>query len=429
MADISDARLEALLRSTMRAEEAALPVTLRPADILRRRAHARRELIRRSGMRLLLVAAALLLPLGALWVASRPSAIPRPSIAAILVRGLEEQAMGELSPLEVVAAAADGTETLVRTILPDQLPQTIHGMWASSVSPDGWLLLSLDDGSEYGTGALVDLRRPNAEPMPLSSDRFPTWSPNGRLWVGHDSPGRIEALDPDTGHREVMLDPVPEELTTRQFHVAADGTGVVVRGGSGYVCEYGQQYDDQGWVTVRAAGSTEATVVPTFNDGQRRILSPRWGPLGVSATPIRLCPGHTEPEYVSGPDSHGAYQFWPKVSRDFADFRGAAYQATDDGVWVIGSINDEGASLFKVGPTDPDDIPAVARWEGHADGYFISAMSLDDSLIAVTGETDEPFTRRHLLVDTATGRVTEVDGAVAGFLDPADLWRPDALAP
>jgi hypothetical protein len=182
VADITDARLEALLRSAMRTEEVALPVTLRPDDILRRRSRIRGEQIRRVGMRLLLVAAALVLPLAALLaVSGQPSAAPATYRAVILRGAASEPGPGARSDLEVLLVDADGQVDTVAVVPASLFPEDVIPALDGWLTPSGSLGVGAYHGST-GAYATVDLHDLDAQavvsaidPRPVP-DALPTYS-------------------------------------------------------------------------------------------------------------------------------------------------------------------------------------------------------------------------------------------------------------
>lgn len=429
MADQVDVRFEALVRDVLRTEVATLPLTVTPADVLRRAAERRRERAR-GRVRLLLLAAVLLLPLGGLLAfAMRPQLPPAADYEAVLVRGLRmNEARTATSDLEVVVATADGTARSLARVPASRLGAVERSGGPASISTQGWLALGAHSTDERASekDIALDLRRLDREPLIFDGSGVFAWDRTGFLW--RRPSGLLVQVNPETGEatsipQDLVGDLVPWPFGAWAINVAADGSGVLVGDpGNRVVDDSGEPYA-QSWAIVTA----QATVVPgapeLAYDVGRRFLSPHWGLLQLCDPESSLaCPGRATGSLISGPAADGSYRNWGEDPPLHDHVIGASW-AADGGVWVLVDRRTTERALVLVHRDEQDVDTEIASFlVGADDQPTFDAFAPDDSLIAIgffNGHDEQT-----VLVDTASGRAHRFEGSAAGFLPvaTADEW-------
>ena len=184
----------------------------------------RRALPRRTRNLLLVLAAALLLPLSALVVSSRPSSNPDTGT----YQAVFERAVPGTTDLDLVLVRTDGQERLLRRIGDTDLPAgwAMAG-WPIYASPDGWLSVGTiargpgdTDTDTYGF-AFFDLRDPS--PALHSITAYPTYSAWG-------PEGMFVAACPLVGEQQHGGPPPPQDVCSGDpwvFQVVNAATGEV----------------------------------------------------------------------------------------------------------------------------------------------------------------------------------------------------------
>lgn len=268
MHDMTDARLEGLLRRTLRDEAEHAPVILTP-EALEERARLRAHRRRRRSLTILAFAAVLLLPVsGLLLVGALNNEQPlEPALgetyAAVMVR-ITPADLETFAPhgVEIVAVAADGRERTVATIPSSAVPAPWIMGGAGSVSADGWLALSVGGVDASEAIALIDLRGPSAparivtDPsLGIGANSF-SWGPDGRFatWIND---GAVLVVDPRSG---TTVRVSPFEIGIDGLFWTADGSGFLSADGGASSMIY---EDPLGSPTVPPGGPSASTAGPT----------------------------------------------------------------------------------------------------------------------------------------------------------------------
>ena len=229
MHELTDVRLEGLLRRSLREEAGRAPVILTP-EALEERAKVRANRRRRRSLTILAFAAVLLLPASGLLLAGALRNDPpvQPIGADTYVGIMTRIAPADLEAIaprdvEIIAVAADGQERSIGTIPSSAVPAPrILGI-SGAVSSDGWLALSLGQADAIDEAiALVDLRDPTAtaqvvqDPaLGIGPDNF-GWGTDGRFAISLNG-GATLVVDPVTQavERVSSADPAIDGLVAR----------------------------------------------------------------------------------------------------------------------------------------------------------------------------------------------------------------------
>jgi hypothetical protein len=223
MAEQRDISFETLLRNTLKAEAASLPLAIGPGDVLRRREVRRRQHGSRR-LRLLLIAALIALALGALAVgALRPDPSAQ-GYSAVLVGGLGD-------PTVHVLLANDGSAERVLDMPVSRLgPVQIERPLEASSS--GWITLMAGDeaGNEYVV--MLDVRSPDETPIVREGTYHGAFTPAGLYWSATNT--AYELIDLASGSVISLPRSVAEDLdwwyggVDSRMRVAADGSGLLL---------------------------------------------------------------------------------------------------------------------------------------------------------------------------------------------------------
>ncbi len=213
----------------------------------------------RAGSRrmVLILAALLLVGLAVALAAATLLRTPNPSDAyrAVVIRAVDRG-------VEVVVAAADGTERALRHVTPATLdidPRYVLDA-SGSVDPRGWLELRANGSGDDRTGlarwgviALVDLADPARKPLVLPAPGFTNgdWGPDGRYALfctdsaepsncgqplgsqPHQDMGAVRVLDLDAGgDSEIIVPSVQTFGGGPDIFWAADGSGFLAQRGT-----------------------------------------------------------------------------------------------------------------------------------------------------------------------------------------------------
>jgi hypothetical protein len=416
----TDMTLESLLRSTLKAEALSLPVSVVPADILRRRVLLRRQRVSRR-LRLLLIAALIALPLGALAVgALRP--VPSPEgYSAVLVRGVGE------SELQILVANG-GVSERVHDVPASRFGAIEVGR-VLEASASGWIALHAADPPEIAPireeyVVLFDVSRPDAAPIIREGTFLGVWTPDGLYWSATNT--AYELIDPVSGNiislpRSVSAD-LDWWLTSNagRMSVATDGFGLLLGDSDNVV------HDEEGLPYLQKWGvlSPEGTLSRGLPDlaegvGTRRI-SARWGLLQRcgDGTSGYNCPGLRTGAIISGPASDGSSRQWggDPPSHDHAIDES---WAVDGGLWLLVDRR-SGERTIVVIHRDEDNVDReVASFIVDLDeSITIGDLAPDDSLIALELSGRFPDVQT-VIVETSTGRSHLFDGAFGGFVPAA----------
>ena len=429
MAENVDPRLEASLREMLRTEAASLPLRVRANDVLAHK-RGRDASSSRRRLRLLVLAAALTLPLGAaLAIGLQPDDGGEAAYQAVIVRGLERgDRAGLVSDLEVVLASADGTAESVLRVPADRF-EGFEGASAPKLSPSGRFLavdVSRDDPPDGGH-VVLDLQHPGKRPLIREGWGTVGWGPDDILWRAPNGP--IERIDPMTGSVEMMDHPLPDDLAIWPLQgwavpVAADGSGVV----SVAMETYEHKSSAFTWSVVGSAGVGDRRMdIPSLAQATApRLLSHELGALWVcDDTPesFDYCAKHPRGTVLSRGNTDGTLHAWRDAPVPDEFVLGASW-ASDDGVWVLTDRRPAAGHSLALVHIDAIGAetagPSVALPLG--DDVSIDALAPDDSLIALGWVTDAGW--QTALLDTATGLSYLHEGAIAGFVRPAtaDTW-------
>ena len=475
MSERPDARLEEVLRLTLREEAEHLPLRLTPDAV---EGWPRRSAVRRRRRPLLVLglAAALVMPLGLLALSNRQEPVPAGAWRAILVRGTEPEVpadatqQGQDAPrpliagdLEVVAVAADGRERIVARIPAERLPDAGWTNLIATVSDTGRLAVTTFPEEDAVT-FVIDLGDPEGEPQVFALGLV-AWDASGRLWhAAYDEslgsldeflvePGTsgdwsfwgprlitpdaftLQVVDPETGDgRSVPAPPDGSQVVIAPPggpYPAADGSGVLV--GVATSNHDGSLLFDQtrpgdpplerqlGIMGID--GSTTEGGWPSLGlTPGRRWLSPTEGVLQVCGSPD-VCPGEPRGAVVSGGDGPQV-RTWYRDALPYEVVLAASWDAQGSRPWLLAlrRFGEPAAVLARASTdltVDPAPIsvtlPATPAW-----GAEISGVAPDDSIVAFR----EVFAAspREFLVATGDGRASSHEGVLAGFLtaDVAD---------
>ncbi|HSK94741.1 MAG TPA: hypothetical protein VLA76_11890, partial [Candidatus Angelobacter sp.] len=414
MAEHLDLDFESVLRSTLKAEAASLPVGIEPEGVLRRREARRR---RRAGRRLtlLLVAAVAALPLGLLAAAVlRPD--PSEGYSAVLVRTADD---GDIQ----VLLARDGASQRVVDVPVSRFgaveyPQVVEA------NASGWIAFWATDVPEAAAPneyvVLFDVRdaRP---PIVRAGTHLGTWTTDGRYWSV-------------TNHAYELIDPASGDVTSRPrgvtgeldawplggpLRVASDGSGLLVGDLSNVVYdEAGRAYPQQ-WAVLSPAGILSEGLPELAGGTGSRVLSARWGLLQwCEHRATFACPGRRSGTIVSGPGDDGSYREWggPPPAHDHVI--GASW-AVDGGLWLLVDRR-SGVRTIVLIHRDANHIDreVAAFVVGMDEDLAIGDLAPDDSLIALQLSGDWPRVKT-VIVDTSTGQSHLFDGALGGFVPTA----------
>jgi hypothetical protein len=418
MAEHRDLSFESLLRNTLKAEALSLPVTVGPADILRRR-----DLLRRQRaslrLRLLLIAALIVLPMGALLAGTLR---PDPSIqgySALLVRSVGE------SELQVVVAN-NGEAQHVADVPASRFGAVEVGR-VLEASASGWIALYAADPPEIAPHkeyvVLFDVGSPDAAPIVREGTPLGAWTPDGLYWSATND--AYELIDPESGNVISLPRSVSADLdwwtnSNWRMTVATDGFGLLL-GDS----DYGL-HDEEGLPNPQKWGvlSPEGTLARGLPDlaegvGTRRI-SARWGLLQRcgNGTSGYICPGLGTGAIVSGPASDGSYREWGGDPPTHDHVIEASW-AVDGGLWLLVDRRSDGRTIVLIHRDEDNVDREVASFVVDLDeDVTLGDLAADDSLIALELSGNWPVVQT-VIVDTSTGRSHLFDGALGGFLPAA----------
>lgn len=413
MAEHRDVTLESLLRNTLKAEAHSVPVSVEPSDILRRRDMLLRH---RASMRLrlLLVAALIALPLGALAVGALRLDPPPSAYKAVLVAGLDE-------PTVHVLLAEDGSAQRVLEMPVGRLgPVQISGVLEASSS--GWIALqaSNEAGTEYIV--LLDLRNPDATPIVREGTYHGAFTPAGLYWSATNI--AYELIDPASGSVISLPRSVAEDLDwwyggiDSRMRAAAGGSGLLLGDPRNAVLdETGRPYPQQ-WGVLGPAG-TLTRGLPELADGVGpRLISPRWGLLQRCEAPAGECgmPTRRSRSIISGPASDGSYRQWGGEPPPHDHVIGASW-AVDSGLWLLVDRRSPGQRTIVLIHRDEENADReIASFAVDEDvGVSFGDLAPDDSVIAVNVWADWPRWQT-VIVDTRSGRSHLFDGTLGGFV-------------
>ncbi len=442
MAEPADLRLEALLRATLQAEVAALPVRVRPEDVMARDRERRRA--RAPGrMRLLVPAAAIFVGLVGLLTVGRLTERSTATYDAVIVRGLAtiEGVPGISSDLEVVTARVDGSEQPLHRFAASRFPPGTVLSYAPMVSSSGALVFGVGFQQRAGEAEfLVDLARPDREPLLLSdADSVEQggvgtvgWGPDGDLWrIWNWS---LERIDPVTHVRNRVswrLDEAHEPISTGTWRLipAADGSGIVV--GPYYLTRLDAtaSLTPESWGVVSPDGRLTPGFAAVMDGIGRRLLSPDNGEIKVCDSDpdsYTHCPDQPWGTVMSGPKPDGKYRTWGMAASP-DEFVLDASWAADGGIWLLIDRRVGGRTLALVhrDAQGRDLTRATLALPPRLSPMF-DAFAPDDSLIAL-GWWDDETSKRTALIDPRSGRTYLHVGNVAAFVPPvaATAWPAD----
>jgi hypothetical protein len=413
MAEQRDMNFEALLRSTLKAEALSLPVSVGPADILRRRVLLRRQRVSRR-LRLLLIAALIALPLGALAAGALRIDPPPAAYSAVLVGGLGD-------PTLHVLLARDGSAERVLEIPASRLgsAQVSRPLEASF---SGWIALQANDeaGTEYVV--LLDIRSPEATPIVREGNYHGAFTPDGLYWSATNN--AYELIDPVTGNVTSLPRSVAEDLDwwlggiASRMRVAADGSGLLLGDPANTVHdETGRPYPQQ-WGVLGQVG-TLTRGLPDLAEGVGiRLISSRWGLLQRCEAPAGECdmPTRRTRSIISGPASDGSYRQWSRDPSPHDHVIGASW-SVDGGLWLLvdrRSPDERTIVLIHREWENADREVASFAVEQDVDVSF-GDLAPDDSLIALNVWADWPRWQT-VIVDTRSGHGHLFDGTLGGFV-------------
>jgi hypothetical protein len=451
MADENDARLELLLRSTLRAETADLAVTVRPEDVLVRRQDRRIASRRWLPFRVLAIAAAVALPLAAIIGTALSDQEAATDDGAIIVRGLGlDEATNEVSDLEVILVDNDGREhglvryDAARFELPrsfreaqsapaGSMPPTLIDPSYPKVSKDGWLVFDAYSTGEEPEGrtVLVDLTDPQREPVLLEDDGPTGWGPDGALW--RYASGRVERIDPDTDQRRSA-----PAINLGGFGLWHPGTWAlaVAEDGSGPVMEATSDATGVGmrrsWGVMTLDDPSPVRVdIPAVAPGVgARLLSAEYGLLQVCSSDHQqgsFCPDTPRGTVVSGSAFDRPFRTWGEPPGPNQTVLAASW-AGDGGVWKIVDRRDGGRLIDLVHISPSGEERRAVTWNADlGETNEVGALAADDSLIALTRRASERT--ETALADTRTGVTRRYEGQVAGFVSSQGAidWLPGSF--
>jgi hypothetical protein len=388
---------EVLLRGALKTEAASLPVSIRPADVLRRRQLRRRaRLTGRS--RLLLVAALIALPIGAILIgAPRPDSLPD-GYSAVLLRSSDD-------PVQIFATrdgVAERVLAVPRSRLADAGILDASSAQVLETSATGWIALYISTDDVQASGyreftVLLNLHDPDAKPIVRQGTGLGTWTPDGLYWSATND--AYELIDPATGQVTSLPRGAARGLDwwiegNGRMRVAEDGHGLLVGG-------------PQQWGVLSSKG-TLSPELPDLAEGVGpRMVSSQWGALELRSDGA-----------VSGPASDGTYRTWGDAPPLHHFLAGASW-AVDSGVWLLIDRRSEGRTMLLI-HRDQDGVDReVAAFPVDIDVQVsIGDLAPDDSLIAFD-LVDQALERQAVIVDTRSGSSRLFGGAVGGFVPTA----------
>ncbi len=403
MAEQLEVRLEALLRGTLKAEAATLPVAIGPADVLRRRELRRRERARGRN-RLLLIAALVALPLGAVLIgAPRPDPPPE-GYSAVLVRGFGD------SEIQVFAAregVAERVLTVPRSRLDDAGILDAAEIQVLETSATGWIAMYVATDGVQASGyrefvVLLNVRDPDAVPVVREGTHLGAWTPNGLYWSATND--AYELIDPASGQAIRLSRSASGRFDwyaagNGRMQVAAEGHGLLLGGPLGSPQQWG----------VLSADGTLSPGLPDVAEGVGpRQVSSQWGLLQPRSNGA-----------VSGTAVDGTYRTWgdaPPLHHYLAD----ASWAVDGGVWLLVDRRSEGRTMLLI-HRDQDNVDReVAAFPVDIDVQVsIGDLAPDDSLIAFELIGQASVREQTVIVDTRSGSSHLFSGALGGFVPTA----------
>jgi hypothetical protein len=414
MAEHRDMNFESFLRSSLRAEADSLPVSVGPSDILRRRLVLKRQRVSRR-LRLLLIAALLALPLGALAIGALRLDPAPAAYRAVLVGGLG-------GPAVHVSLASEGSEQRVLEVPAARLGAVaITGVL--EVSPTGWIALETSPETGRENIALLDLRHPDKTAVVREGTSLGAFTSDGFYWSATNS--AYELIDPASGDVISWPRSVTEDLDwwRRRPHtrmmVAATGSGLLV-GSSGNTVHNatGVRYPQQ-WGVLSPAG-TMTRGLPQLAEGVGpRLISPDWGLLQQCEPAAGYgCPGLRTGSIISGPARDGSYRQWGGEPPAHDHVIEASW-AVDRGLWLLVDRRVGGRTIVLIHRDEHNVDREVGSFAVEHDVHVsFGDLAPDDSLIALNVWTDWPRWQT-VIIDTRSGQSHLFDAAVGGFVPAA----------
>jgi hypothetical protein len=406
VAEDLEMRFDSLLRSTLKAEAGSLPVSVVPADILRRRDQTRRKHASRR-IRLLLIAALIALPLGALLAGVLRPDPPPEGYSAVLVRGIAE-------PELQVLVASHGVAELVADVPASRFGAIEVGR-VLEASASGWIALQANDQAGDEFVVLVDVRDAEATPIVREGTYHGAFTPAGLYWSATNT--AYELIDPVSGDitslpLRVDLDWWPLGIYER-MRVAADG-GLLLGdpGGNAVYYQDGDPYPQQ-WGVLSPAGGVSRGMPDLAEGVGPRLISDLWGLLQLCEASADNCLDRPSGSIISGPARDGAYRQWGEDLPPHDHVIGASW-AVDGGLWLLIDRRSAERTIVLVHRNHENVDREVASFAIDLNvDVRIGDLALDDSQIAIALD---PQT---IVVDTSSGRSHLFDAAIGGFVPTA----------
>ncbi|MDP8905733.1 MAG: hypothetical protein M3N29_10590 [Chloroflexota bacterium] len=431
MAEHFDMSFESLVRSTLKAEAASLRVAIGPKDVLQRR-DVRRRQRSRGRLRLLLIAALLVLPLSAALVAGvlRPDPLPH-GYSAVLVRDVSDSGIQ-------VLVANHGVAVRIADVPASRFGAIELGR-VLEASASGWIALSAADPPEIAPihenyVVLLDVTSPDAAPIIREGTHLGTWTPDGLYWSATNT--AYELIDPVSRNIINLSRSVSADLDwwvsgNGRMSVATDGFGLLVGDPSNAVHdEEGLPYP-QKWGVLGPEG-TLSRGLPDLAEGVGpRRISARWGLLQRCGTGTMgdKCAGLRTGAIVSGPASDGSYRQWG-ADPPTHDHVIEGSWAVDGGLWLLVDRRSGGRTIVLTHRDENNVDREVASFTVDLDeDVTIGDLAADDSLIALELSGKFPALQT-VIVDTRSGTSHLFDGALGGFVPAAATvgWGAGARA-
>lgn len=423
MSDLDDRDLSALIRSTLRrgAESAGVGTGVTGPGLVAALRDRRTARARRRPLRLLALAAALLLPVGLALAATRLTTDdPATGTLAILARPVE---VLDGMDIHVVAVAPGGRERELTTF-----PAAIAPGWhllPGVVDPSGALALQAAiPGSNDGL-VLVDLAHPERAPVTIPGVvdcvdcHSYAWGPDGRL--GALTPdGTVLVVDPVTG-TVASHDPLRD--SPDGFVWTADGSGLVTSFSEGsHVLE---RFSPLGGTMQldQAAGVPALYPRPWVRgivDGGARLGECRAGGFRCYDYYPEDRPGRVD-VFEPGTGLWNAFQ----NGRASDLVRGASLAKDGESVWVLTERTDAGRTyvITRVDRSGmADEVAQAGALPGAVSFYGIAP---DDSMIVLwmAGPPDDETPTATILMPTDGTDTTYHQGTLMGFAPAEDVAR------
>ena len=437
MREIEGRALEALLIRTLSEQAEAITLSLTP-NVLHRRFedHRRRRVSPGRRIVLLGLAAVLLLPIGAFiggWLLTelsprllgptpgltalpQPTELPTPGATAAPTAPVADRYQAlVLRPdgdaAVIVAVRGDRQERVIASV-----PMTGRLVGPLVPSPDGWLAVMYQEGSEF-----VDLRDPERAPVPFTLSQSTSgwsWHPDGRFATWDES-GLVHLFDPATGADTPFTVRGPLNQVVAW---TADGSALLARGDSGdSIFGGGERIGDPAWRVIRLDGGPDDPVVPDLDLGLLRNAT-----FGQGGARLQICEGDCPEELgggVVGEARDGTVAAWYRDELAPDEVDAAIFGGDGTGMWLLLDRRVGGRQfvIARANAAGAAGVVAVAGLPAPEYGPFrILGVSADDSLIAVN-------VGGQVLVETATGRATPFEGELLGFIPSAtaDTWARD----